>query len=289
MRAVSLHPDVIVVTSALLQANCVIVRGPVAGPGNRVVSGPWDETPITVVQVSGQASIGESFVIDSPVLPDELDALPALVEQARFPEPSGLLATHGDWDHLLGRLAFPGLALGVAESTAERLSSEPGAAQRELRDFDDELYIERPRPLALGSVQALPVPGKCELGDRELELHAAPGHTADGMAVWVPWASVLVAGDYLSTVELPMLSPGGGASTYNATLEHLRPLVEAADHVVPGHGPVLESTRALEILNEDLDYLSALVEPGTEAQLPPGRRSGEQRRLHALNVAAAAS
>ena len=72
-------------------------------------------------------------MIDSPVLPDELDALPALLEQAGFPAPSGLLATHGDWDHLLGRLAFPGVALGCAESTAERLPRSPGEAQRELR------------------------------------------------------------------------------------------------------------------------------------------------------------
>src|SRR5271169_3587666 len=118
MRAVSLHSDVIVVTSALLQVNCVIVRG-------------------------GE----ETFVIDSPVLPDELDALAALIEQARFPAPSGLLATHGDWDHLLARLAFPGLALGCAESTAERLRASPGEAQRELRKLDKQLLIERPRPL----------------------------------------------------------------------------------------------------------------------------------------------
>jgi hypothetical protein len=50
-------------------------------------------------------------------LPDELDGLPALLEQAGFGF-SGLLATHGDWDHLLGRLAFPGAALGCAETTA---------------------------------------------------------------------------------------------------------------------------------------------------------------------------
>ena len=53
-------------------------------------------------------------------------------------------------------------------------------------------------PLALGEVQALPVPGHCAVGAVELELHPADGHTADGMAVWVPWAEVLVCGDYLS-------------------------------------------------------------------------------------------
>ena len=69
----------------------------------------------------------EGFVIDSPVLPQELDVLPSLLAQASFPF-SGLLATHADWDHLLGRLAFPDAALGVSETTAARLTGEPGEA-----------------------------------------------------------------------------------------------------------------------------------------------------------------
>jgi glyoxylase-like metal-dependent hydrolase (beta-lactamase superfamily II) len=256
VRAVSLHRDVIVVTSAVLQVNCVVVR-----------------------------SAEETFVIDSPVLPDELDALPALLEQAQFPAPSGLLATHGDWDHLLGRLAFPAVALGCAESTAERLQASPGEAQRELRKFDEELMIERPRPLALGSIQALPVPGRCELGDGELELYAADGHTLDGMAIWIPWARVLVAGDYLSTAEIPTLNEGGSPYAYMETLTRLRSLVAGAEQVVPGHGPVLNSARALGVLDEDVAYLRALVEYGADTELPAGRRTRQQRRLHDLNVA----
>lgn len=230
MRALALHADVLVATSAILQVNCVIVRGPVEGEA-------------------------ETFVIDSPVLPDELQSLPALLEQARFPAPSGLLATHGDWDHLLGRLAFPGLALGCAESTAERLRASPGEAQRELRAFDKDLLIERPRPLALGSVQALPVPGRCAVGDHELELHPAEGHTQDGMAIVIGWARVLVAGDYLSTVEPPTLNDGGDRDAYLATLERLRPLVASVEHVVPGHGPVMDSERALRVLEENVTAL----------------------------------
>jgi glyoxylase-like metal-dependent hydrolase (beta-lactamase superfamily II) len=257
VRAVSLHPDVLVVTSALLHVNCVIVRG-------------------------GE----ETFVVDSPVLPDELDALPTLLEQARFAAPSGLLATHGDWDHLLARLAFPGVALGCAESTAERLRAAPGEAQRELRAFDEELLIERPRPLALGSVQALPVPGRCEIGDSELELHPASGHTADGMAIVAGGAGVVIAGDYLSPLELPTLDNGGDVDAYIATLECLRPLVAASEHVVPGHGPVLDGARALTVLEQDADYLRALSECDEKAELPSGRRNASNRRAHARNIAA---
>ena len=196
----------------------------------------------------------------------------------------GCVATHADWDHLLGRYAFADGPLGLAESSAARLRNEPGAAQRELRDFDEEHYVERPFPLALPGAQALPVPGHCALGERELELHPAEGHTVDGMAVWIPWASVLVCGDYLSPVEIPWISPGGSVSAYLSTLDRLEPLVEQADHVVPGHGAVLDSERALAILREDRAYLSALVERGADAPLPLTRRNGAMRKIHAENV-----
>jgi glyoxylase-like metal-dependent hydrolase (beta-lactamase superfamily II) len=128
------------------------------------------------------------------------------------------------------------------------------------------------------------VPGHCGIGEAELELHPADGHTADGMAVWVPWAAVLIAGDYLSPVEIPMLSESGSASAYLATLARLEPLVEQAEHVVPGHGSPIEGTRALAILREDRAYLEALLETGSAAKLPLARRSGEQRRIHAANA-----
>jgi glyoxylase-like metal-dependent hydrolase (beta-lactamase superfamily II) len=269
VRAIALHADVLVASSAVLQVNCVIVRGSVArgdagggdadGHGSPAAGRDAEmENPVRVIEPGGETVSGaEVFVIDSPVLPEELETLPALLDQARFPTPNGLLATHGDWDHLLGRLAFPGVALGVAESTAERLRASPGEAQRELRTFDKDLLIERPRPLALGSVQALPVPGRCALGDHELELHPAEGHTPDGMAIVIPWARVLVAGDYLSTVEPPTLNDGGDRDAYLATLARLRPLVASAEHIVPGHGPVMDSQRAIGVLEENIAVLTS--------------------------------
>jgi glyoxylase-like metal-dependent hydrolase (beta-lactamase superfamily II) len=286
MRAVSLHPDVLVVTSALLQVKCVIVRGPISAERDGEPAEPATPVKVLTVEGGGEQPPAETFVIDSPVLPEELDALPALLEQARFPAPSGLLATHGDWDHLLGRLAFPEAALGVAESTAERLRESPGEAQRQLRTFDEELLIERSRPLALGSVQPLPVPGGCEVGDRELELHPTGGHTPDGMAVLVPWARILVTGDYLSSIELPGVGQDADVESYLGTLDCLRPLLARSEQVVPGHGPVLDRARALSVLEEDVAYLQALAERDAEVELPAGRRGSAQRRLHQGNLEA---
>jgi glyoxylase-like metal-dependent hydrolase (beta-lactamase superfamily II) len=256
VRAVSVHRDALVVTSRMWQTTATVVR-----------------------------SGGEALLVDSPYFPDELEALPALLAGAGF-EPAGLLATHADFDHLLGRLAFPGLPVGVAESTVERMRLEPGSAQRELRDHDDENYVARPAPLSLGAVQALPVPGRLDLGEEELELHPAEGHTADGCALFARSLGLLVVGDYLSDVELPMISEGGSLADFRATLARLAPLVEAAEAVVPGHGSPHDRDTALRILDEDLNYLDALERGEERPSLPEGRASKAQRGLHTNNLRA---
>src|SRR3954451_24957817 len=97
MRVQAVHPDVVVCVSGIWQTTCTLIHG-----GD------------------------ECFVVDSPVLPEELEALPSVLAQAGW-ECSGLLATHADWDHVLGRLAFPDAALGMAESSAQRLPPAPRA------------------------------------------------------------------------------------------------------------------------------------------------------------------
>ena len=259
MRALALHADVLVFVSDVWQTTCTAVR-------------------------SGD----EGFVIDSLVYPEELRVLPGVLEQAGYPV-SGLLATHGDWDHLLGRLAFPGAALAAGEATVRRLGSELGQAHRELREFDEEHYVVERPALSLGSLQALPVPGKLELGSatgaHEVELYPTGGHTLDGTGFWLPWCKVLVCGDYLSPVELPAISPGGSPAAYQETLDRLEGLASQAEWVVPGHGAPISGERAQQVLTEDRRYLDALVRDRENAALPEGRRTAAQRRLHAANVA----
>ena len=202
----------------------------------------------------------EAILIDSPIFPDELEMLPEMLRQSGF-EPVGLLATHADWDHLLARLVYPDASLGVAESTATRIRSEPGVAQKKLRDADNEHYVKRERPLSLGSYQSLPVPGKLELGDQDLELYPAEGHTGDGMMLFARWCGVLVCGDYLSDVELPTWAD---KPLYRKTLDRLRGLVAEADIVVPGHGSPLRRDEALRVLDEDVAFLD-------EGTVPKGR------------------
>ena len=240
-----------------------------------VVSSVWQTT---AVLVRGPGVEPEGLLIDSPLLPVELESLEKLAGDAGFPV-SALLATHGDWDHLLGRLAFPDASLGVDQRTAARLEAHLGAPQRLLRDFDEEWYVERPAPLTLGEIQPLPVPGHLELGEVEFVVHDGAGHTADGLVLWLPWAKVLICGDYLSPLELPAWDHGGSRELYRDRLERLAPLVEQSERVIVGHGGALDPADAARILDEDRAYL--------ETAEPPRRgRRGQHAADHARNLAA---
>ena len=258
MRAVGLHPDVFVVTSRFWQTTCTLVR-------------------------SGE----EAFCVDSPVLPDELEILPAVAEQAAF-RVVGLLATHADWDHLLGRYAFPEAPLGVAESTALRLRNEPGDAQRKLRDFDEENYMERPGPLGLPGPQVLPVPGRCDLGEQELELHAdrGPHRRRDGglgpVGERARGGRLPLAGRDPDDLRRRLAERLPGDARRGSSRSSSRRRTSS-----PATAGAIDGTRAAAILREDRAYLEALRDRGADAPLPLARRTGAQKAIHTANVAAA--
>ncbi len=176
---------------------------------------------------------GEGFVIDSPVYPDELDALPSVLEQAGFPvsacwprTPTGTTCSAGS--------RSPTLSLGLCgDVSAARWRPSPGAAQRSLRDFDQEHYVEQRR-----AAGARPRCSRCRspAGWRSARPASSSscirptGHTADGAAYVIPWLEVLVCGDYLSPVEIPMISDGRLGRGLPGHADRMRPLVEATQN-----------------------------------------------------------
>ena len=254
MRAVGLHPDVIVVTSRFWQTTCTLVR-------------------------SGE----EAFCVDSPVLPDELEILPSVADQARF-RVVGLLATHADWDHLLGRYAFPDAPLG-------RRRVDRAAAARRARAERSRRCASSTRRTTSSARGRWPCRTRrrcrCRATARsatqELELHPADGHTADGMAIWIPWAQrarvrrLPLAGrdpDALAgrLARAPTSRRSTGSSRWS------RP----AAHVVPGHGAPLDAVRAAAILREDRAYLEGCPTRSCRWRGGPARRSGSTRRTSRL-------
>ena len=163
-------------------------------------------------------------MIDSPVLPEELDALPRRARAGRVP---GL----GPAGHPR-RLGPPARPPGVPRRCARRAGRAPPSGWRpsrarpsaSLRDFDDEHYVVRDAAAVAGSGA---VAARCRAGSSSAPTAsssscppAATPPTASRSGA--PWLGVLVCGDYLSPVEIPMLSTGGGIDAYLETLERLR-------------------------------------------------------------------
>ena len=108
----------------------------------------------------------------------------------------------------------------------------------------------------------------------------APAH----LAVVLDEAGVLIAGDMLSDVELPM--PADTDETleaYLAGLERLRPAVAASSLVVPGHGTPSSDPQAR--WDADMRYLDDLISDRVSAD--PRIDDPENAGLHRANVARA--
>ncbi len=107
--------------------------------------------------------------------------------------------------------------------------------------------------------------GSIHLGNRSLDLIHAPGHTPDGLAVYIREEKVLFAGD--AVMPIPYL-PHGDPEQFIQTMRRLKKL--NPDHLVQGHGRPLLRGEVNEVLDQNIAYIKqaqkrvqALVEKGS--------------------------
>jgi glyoxylase-like metal-dependent hydrolase (beta-lactamase superfamily II) len=250
------------------------VRLAAAAPGVLVATSRRDHTTSTVVVPPGSGA--PVLLVDPSWEPDELAGLGADLAVLGHGVTAGL-ATHAHHDHLLWHPSF---------GSAPRYAS-PETARR-AKVLRDELMAGLgpgwPKPLLelFGSVTAvegavLPWEGP------SVELIVHDGHIPGHTAAWIPSMGVLVAGDMLSDVELPLPHDAGEQDpieAYVAGLERLAPYVGRAALVVPGHGSPTSDGRAR--LDADLRYLEDIIEgraPADSRLADPGMADAHARTL----------
>jgi glyoxylase-like metal-dependent hydrolase (beta-lactamase superfamily II) len=199
------------------------------------------------------AAGGEALLVDPAWQADELASLAGELSARELRVVAGF-ATHAHHDHLLWHPGF---------GTAPRWSSEATArlAREERAALVEHLGSDVPAPLVdlMGRVDAvsgaLPA-GSVPTGfDPQLVVHDghAPGHTA----LWLPDQRVLIAGDMLSDVELPLPFYPDDLPAYQDALEVLAPFAASAEVVVTGHGS--PGSDALDRLDADRRYIDDVV------------------------------
>ena len=191
-------------------------------------------------------------------------------------------STHPHWDHLLWHERLgPAPRYGTAGCVAAvraRLSDE-GAKARVAGMLPPELAGQVPLDL-LGLVTA--VPGGAEHipwdGPRvRIVEHRA--HAAGHAALLIEERGVLVAGDMLSDVLVPMLDPHGAADPigdYLTALDRLESVAGGVGVVVPGHGSVGGADQLRERIERDRAYVLALREGRTadDPRIGPSAKEG---------------
>ena len=233
----------------------------------------------------------EACLVDPGILEEETKAL---VRELGDAELRCIVLTHADWDHILGPEHLAPTPI-VAHAAYERDLDRIGI-QAVLRQLEEHAGATREHPFEppLPTVtfeDTMPL----TVGDLELRLEHAAGHTASMLTIYEPRDATLWAADVLSDVEIPSIIDDLGA--YERTLARIDQLEIRT--LVPGHGtPTVVAVDIRRRLDEDRGYLGQLRQAVIEA-VSSGksleetvvlcdritlRRSDEDSTTHRLNV-----
>jgi glyoxylase-like metal-dependent hydrolase (beta-lactamase superfamily II) len=212
------------------------------------------------VVVQGRAGV---LLIDPGVQVHEMACLVNDLRELGQPVVAGF-STHPHWDHLLwhARLgAAPRYGTARCAATVRDRLSDAGAKARVAALIPPEIVEQVPLDL-LGLITGLPAETDRIPWDgprvRIIEHQAhAPGHAA----LLIEERGVLVAGDLLSDVLIPMLDFNDTADPIEDYLVALRLLEGVAgdvDVVVPGHGAICGADQVHARIDQDRAYVRAL-------------------------------
>jgi glyoxylase-like metal-dependent hydrolase (beta-lactamase superfamily II) len=224
------------------------------------------------VVVQGRAGV---LLVDPGVTSSELDCLANDLRPLGQPVVAGF-ATHPDWDHLLwqaGLGSAPRYGTARCAATIQEQLSDPDAKDR-IHDHLIPTGLADQIPLdLLGLITGLPAAAARIPWDgpevRIIEHQAhAPGHAA----LLIGERGVLVAGDMLSDVLVPMLDLDAAdpIEDYLGALRLLQDVAGDVDVLVPGHGSVAGSDQVQARIDLDRAYVLAL----RDGQVPADPRVG---------------
>ncbi len=219
-----------------------------------------------------------SLLVDPGVHRDELDALAVELHELGAP-PVLAFSTHPHWDHLLWSPS-----LGPAQRlTSPRAARHGDENLADAREKAGRLTVGNDLTL-LGLVEPLAVELDALLWDGPtVELVHHDGHAPGHVALFLPEEGVLLAGDMLSDVEVPLLDLKSGSPEPLADYTEGLARIEAATAggtsvLVPGHGGVATGTAVADRFDADHAYLAALAgaAPVRDTRLDPSATYGPE-------------
>jgi len=222
------------------------------------------------------------LLVDPGVTGSEIACLADDLRELGQPVVAGF-STHPHWDHLLWHAALgaaPRYGTARCAATVRDRLSDAGAKARVATLIPPDIAEQVPLDL-LGVISGLPAEAAQIPWDgprvRIIEHRAhAQGHAA----LLIEDARVLVAGDMLSDVLIPMLDLNGAADPiedYLAALRLLESVAGDVDVVVPGHGAIGGADQVPARIDQDRAYVHALrdAQAPSDPRLDPSATYGQ--------------
>ena len=231
---------------------------------NQVADGVWVRQSAWVLSnaivVRGEGGL---ILVDPGIDGSDLNQLADDLDRLGIPVVAGF-STHPHWDHLLWHSRFGDVPRYATPAGAHAASGARERGQQMAAESASGIPLELIALVAPLPADGGPVPG-------EIVEHQA--HAIGHAAVLLTDRGVLLAGDMLSDVLIPILDPRrpDQMGAYETALDRLDEAARHVDVLVPGHGAVAEGPEVTARLAADHAYIDALRrgEEPVDARLEP--------------------
>jgi glyoxylase-like metal-dependent hydrolase (beta-lactamase superfamily II) len=232
------------------------------------------------VVVQGRAGV---LLVDPGVRGDEMVCLANDLSDSGQTVVAGF-STHPHWDHLLwhGRLGTaPRYGTARCAATVRDRLWGAGAKARIAAAFIPPDIVEQVPLDLLGLIAGLPAETtQIPWDGPRVRIIEHQAHASGHAALLIEERGVLVAGDMLSDVLIPMLDLNGTADPIGDYLAALRLLEDAAsdvDVLVPGHGSIGGADQVRARIEQDRAYVHALRDAGVpvDSRVGPSATFGQ--------------
>jgi len=231
------------------------------------------------VVVQGRAGV---LLIDPGLTGDEMACLAKDLRESGRPVVAGF-ATHPDWDHVLWHADLgdvPRYGTARCAASMRDLLSNPDWKARVTEGLPPEIAEEVPLDL-FGRITGLPT-GAAQVpwDGPEVRIIEHPAHAPGHAALFIEEHGVLVAGDMLSDVLIPMLddvnSTDDPIEDYLIGLRLLEDIADDIDAFIPGHGSVGDPEQLRARIRQDRAYVQALRDGGgpDDPRIGPSAKPG---------------
>lgn len=231
------------------------------------------------VVVRGSSGV---LVIDAGITGSELACLADDLRAAGASVVAGF-STHPDWDHVLWHPELgdaPRYGTARCAEVMREFRARPGWRAAVTEGLPPEIVGEVPLD-PFGLITGLPAgTGLLPWDGPDVRIIEHPAHSPGHAALLVEQSRVLVAGDMLSDVLVPMLDDWDSAddpiADYLAGLDALERVADEVDVIVPGHGSPGDAAELRARIALDRVYVRALRDGGVDSdpRIGPSARAG---------------